>query len=726
MSINLGIITERLQNYGGSEIYLLECLRRWQDELEIVVYTTQFNPELFREYGIDEDKVGVRKLDQIRSDKTRFGLLDELVVNPRVWERQIGQHDLYFQYLFPTQLVRKSPSIWFAAEPLRMLYDLRHHKSTDSAMISYHVYPRMEYSTAVKSDFDVVLQLIEELDRNSEIETLATNSRMMDGYLETVYGRRAEMIAYPGINLPEVVDGPADNRTALYVGRFWRHKRIELILDALAMLDDGNLILVGDGAEAESLKEHVRDLGLTERVQFYKNLDNAKLDQIFRNVTCGIYTPVREPFGIMPLEAASHGLPVVVTPDGGYTEVLDASCAHIVPPRPDLIAEALESLFSNHELAQQMGAAGRKKVENFTWDHTADNLLHLFKRKMTRQKLHRWNRQCRPLLGAHYYPWYGIGDEVRHWNENTDYATVEDLPLQGPYSSDDEAIVARHLELAEQGELDYLVINLQVSETGLDLRELRAVQCLFDIAAKTAPDLSLCFMVTCDKADSSSIDEALAWLEENYFEHPSYLRFDNRPVLWFFITESFIGHFFYNYVRFDKATSNYHRIAASGFCFSKCLPKQYSEFFDGWSLYSPLQIADPAECERLWQSSYQEFKEIKTRDTLGVFTICPGFDDTGLTQALRKNTTYRKIERDETATYTKMQSACLALRNRPDLVIINSFNEFHENTHIEPSEEFGDTYIEATRKFSQQLRKAGGWDPRETNELSDESNMSAV
>ena len=59
MSINLGIITERLQNYGGSEIYLLECLRRWQDELEIVVYTTQFNPELFREYGIDEDKVEI-------------------------------------------------------------------------------------------------------------------------------------------------------------------------------------------------------------------------------------------------------------------------------------------------------------------------------------------------------------------------------------------------------------------------------------------------------------------------------------------------------------------------------------------------------------------------------------------------------------------------------------------------------------------------------------------
>ena len=698
MSINLGIITERLQNYGGSEIYLLECLRRWQDELDIVVYTTNFNPALFREYGINEDKVRVRMLEQIQSDKARFGLLDELVVNPRIWERQIGQHDLYFQYLFPTQLVRKSPSIWFAAEPLRMLYDLRHHKSTDSAMISYHVYPRMEYSTAVKSDFDVVLQLIEELDRNSEIETLATNSRLMDGYLETVYGRRAEMIAYPGINLPEDFDGPADNRTALYVGRFWRHKRIDLILEALALLDDGNLILVGDGAETNQLKELVQTLGLEERVQFFKDLDNERLDQVFRSVTCGIYTPVREPFGIMPLEAASHGLPVIVTPDGGYTEVLDASCAHIVPPRPDLIANALESLFSHHELARQMGLAARAKVEHYTWDHTARNLLHLFKSKMIQQRLHRRDCECRSLLGAHYYPWYGTGEEVRHWNENTEYATVNDLPLLGPYSSDDQGLVSKHLKLAEEAKLDYLVINLQLTGTGFDPQELRAVEVLFDRAAKSTPNLSLCFMVTCDKADSRSIDTALTWIEEKYFQHPSYLRLDARPVLWFFITESFIGHFFYNYARFNEMTRNCYRIAASGFCFSKYLPSQYGEFFDGWSLYSPLQIAAPEECERLWESSYQEFKEVPSNAGLGVFTVCPGFDDTGLTHPLRKNTTYRQIAREATDTYDKMQRACLGLRDRPDLVIVSSFNEFHENTHIEPSEEWSQLDFNSIRR----------------------------
>ena len=136
---SLGIIAQQLENYGGSEIYILECMRRWQEELDIVVYTTRFSQELFSEFGIDENRVAVTLLERLENEKSRFGLLEDLVISPRLWERQIGQHDLYFQYLFPAQLVRKRPSIWFAAEPLRMLYDLRHLESVTRSMTTFHI-----------------------------------------------------------------------------------------------------------------------------------------------------------------------------------------------------------------------------------------------------------------------------------------------------------------------------------------------------------------------------------------------------------------------------------------------------------------------------------------------------------------------------------------------------------------------------------------------------------
>ena len=428
----------------------------------------------------------------------------------------------------------------------------------------------------------------------------------------------------------------------------------------------------------------------------------------------------------MPLEAASYGLPVVVTPDGGYTEVLDSSCARIVPPEPPKIAEALDSFLAHHDVAKKMGAIARKKVEQFTWDHTARDLLQLFKKTVANQHEVNSSRRTTPLLGAHYYPWYGTGEPKRHWNENTDYATVNDFPVQGIYSSDDRNLIARHLELAEEAGLDYLVINLQVSGSGLDQHELRAVEILFEMAAEQSPELSLCFMISCDKADSASIDSALVWLKENYLHRPNYLCVRSKPLLWFFITESFIGHFFYNFSSFSESTRKFHRIAVSGFCFSKYLPKRYCEFFDGWSLFSPLQAADSEKWESVWESSYDEFKEIKLGNNLNVFTVCPGFDDTGLTQPQRIHIAYRQIERDDTGTFIRMQETCLELRDPPDLVVITSFNEFHENTHIEPSENFGYRYIEATRGFSEKLKANGDWDPRVTSGLPREQIESVV
>ena len=193
--------------------------------------------------------------------------------------------------------------------------------------------------------------------------------------------------------------------------------------------------------------------------------------------------------------------------------------------------------------------------------------------------------------------------------------------------------------------------------------------------------------------------------------------------MWFFTTETFIGHFFYHFSSLIESTRDYHCVAASGFCYSKYLPHHYGEFFDGWSLYSPLQEAPAKKWESYWKTSYQDFLEDKAGGGLQVFTICPGFDDTGLTQSQRSRSKIRKIARSGTETYVRMQNACLDLRVQPDLVVITSFNEFHENTHIEPTKKYGDTYIETTRRFSEVLRSGEGRDPRETDSLA-ESNCS--
>ena len=73
-----------------------------------------------------------------------------------------------------------------------------------------------------------------------------------------------------------------------------------------------------------------------------------------------------------------------------------------------------------------------------------------------------------------------------------------------------------------------------------------------------------------------------------------------------------------------------------------------------------------------------------------------------------------------------MQEARIGLRERSDLVVVTSFNEFHENTHIEPSKAFGHQYIVATWRFSEKLKAAGGWDPREASFVQSEPIKSVV
>ena len=86
----------------------------------------------------------------------------------------------------------------------------------------------------------------------------------------------------------------------------------------------------------------------------------------------------------------------------------------------------------------------------------------------------------------------------------------------------------------------------------------------------------------------------------------------------------------------------------------------------------------------------------------------PRYDDAGLTNLARESTDYREIPRENLFTYKRMQAACLGQAVPPEIVVITSFNEFHENTHIEPSQEFGSAYLELTRKFSDELHRWGG------------------
>jgi glycosyltransferase involved in cell wall biosynthesis len=711
--MNLGIVTPRLCGYGGSEIYLLECLKRWQQVLNITVYSPEFNPARFEEFGIDPERVVVKTLDRVPAAGGRFRLLHETVVQARLWERQIGYHDVYFLYLFPTQMIRRRPSVWFASEPMRMLDDLRHVTSVRDRSVDVPCRSERNLDRPQVSDLDVVLQIVEQMDQMAPFDRLATNSRSTGRVLENIYGRAPDLVAYPGITVRGAYTPPSSFDRVLYIGRLWRHRRVDVILEAMARLDPRRqLTIVGDGPERSCLERLAVELGLEDSVRFTGEVSMDERDRLVQECACCVYAPERESFGLTPLEAAAAGRPVVATHGGAYSEILTENAACVVPPDEAAIAAAIHRILVDPERAVRMGRAARKLVEPFTWDRTAESLLELLCTTARRggrvrgaatgvdpelEKL----RVAPPELGAHYFPWYRAGKHPAHWNENPEFAGVTDWPIGGPYSSGCESVIRRHVELSLESGLDFFVVHWQVGSEGPDPIEVEATDNLFRIVEEEGVRLKLALRLDLDVENPDVTLDAIETARRRYIERPCYHRHDGKPMLWYYLNRSLLGFLYQRYRALERLNRAVHPIATSELAYQRSMPRLVRSFFQGWCLHSPLEVSAISTWDPVWRESYRDFEE--DGGAIRAFTICPGYDDGHLDAADGEANRQRSVPRMGLKTYEHMQEVALGLEPVPHYVVVTSFNAFHENTHIEPSVQYGDAYLKSTRAFKERL-----------------------
>jgi glycosyltransferase involved in cell wall biosynthesis len=130
--------------------------------------------------------------------------------------------------------------------------------------------------------------------------------------------------------------------------------------------------VVGDRGHLESaLRAHAVargvDLDLRQGIPF------AELVDLYRRagvVACG---QIREPFGLITLEAMATRAPVVAVDEGGFRETVRDGVSGVLAPRePAAFGRALASVLDDPGLAARLGGAGREEVERvWTWERTA-------------------------------------------------------------------------------------------------------------------------------------------------------------------------------------------------------------------------------------------------------------------------------------------------------------------------------------------------------------------
>jgi len=184
-------------------------------------------------------------------------------------------------------------------------------------------------------------------------------------------------------------DGARTPLTVLHVGRLIPRKGVDRLLRAAATAAATvplRVVLVGSGPEEAALRILARDLRL--EVEFRGFIDQPGLPEVYAEADVFAFPTLEDPFGIVLLEAAASGLPLVASPFGGATPdlVRDGVNGFVADPDDTAAwARALVALARDPGLRRRLGDAAQAAVRDRTPEHAADGYAQAVNAVLTRR-----------------------------------------------------------------------------------------------------------------------------------------------------------------------------------------------------------------------------------------------------------------------------------------------------------------------------------------------------
>lgn len=176
--------------------------------------------------------------------------------------------------------------------------------------------------------------------------------------------------------------------TFLFVGRIQPLKGLSLAVSALGRMksNDARLVIVGgpsgpDGPqELERVQKLIAEHGLTDRVEFIAPQQHHMLSTYYRSATAVVVPSRSESFGLVALEAAACGIPVVATAVGGLQSIVDHERTGLLVDTQNTteFAAALDRVIDNPIWANELGEAAAQKALQYSWSTTAGRLRRLY------------------------------------------------------------------------------------------------------------------------------------------------------------------------------------------------------------------------------------------------------------------------------------------------------------------------------------------------------------
>jgi colanic acid/amylovoran biosynthesis glycosyltransferase len=123
--------------------------------------------------------------------------------------------------------------------------------------------------------------------------------------------------------------------------------------------------IIGSGPDESQIHFTIHDLGLQDHVHLSGKLAQEQIKEKLQSADVFLLSSLSEGISNAVLEAMSCGIPVVTTDCGGMREAITDGLEGLVVPlrNPGAITSALQFLWQNKKLREQMGMTGRKRIE---------------------------------------------------------------------------------------------------------------------------------------------------------------------------------------------------------------------------------------------------------------------------------------------------------------------------------------------------------------------------
>ena len=182
--------------------------------------------------------------------------------------------------------------------------------------------------------------------------------------------------------------GLGDHPVLVFVGRIQLLKGVDVAVGALAALQrpDAVLIVIGGAsgaegdAEVQRLHALVDDLGVRDQVRFIDAQPHHALSTYYRAADVCLVPSRAESFGLVALEAAACGVPVVAAAVGGLRTLVEhGETGFLIDSRdPQVYAEHIEAVLASPSYARTLSRNATTLASGYTWSITAVRLRRLY------------------------------------------------------------------------------------------------------------------------------------------------------------------------------------------------------------------------------------------------------------------------------------------------------------------------------------------------------------